>query len=40
MQKTGDGGTQDVKQRKKGQKQWNRDTEKGTLLKHLTGFRG
>ena len=29
--RTRDGGTEDRKQRRKGQEQWNRATEKGTL---------
>jgi hypothetical protein len=30
-QRTGGGGTEDGKQKSKGQEQWNRATEKGTL---------
>ncbi len=38
-QRTGDGGTEDGKQRNKGQEQWNRATEKETLGQ-LIGLRG
>ncbi len=37
--RTRDGGTEDGKQRSKGQEQWNRATEKGTLGQ-LIGVRG
>jgi hypothetical protein len=39
-QRTGDGGTEDGKQRNKGQEQWNRATEKETLGQSIGLRRG